>query len=431
MRVGIKRLSFDTQANCSFQTTRGYIYINTGDIIMDNTLDSLLRVNRFLLSSLGQWPQQDRISKTCTIISAIFFLITQGYLQTGGMIAAWCDQPIFMESIPPVLISIVCVFKFINFNYNADKMRTLLESIQSDWNSINDEEEMKILNSWTKDSRKNTIMYAGAVYGSMVPFMLGPLVPIFCKLLPEGLLPANSSIASAKPLMFHVEYFYDVEKYYYPLLIHSYFGTMTYITVVIAIDTMFMVYVQHACAIFVVVGNRLEHLVDHDNININLKPNISNDESYSRMVKCIIEHSKALEYAQLIESANSFSFFFQLGFNMITISFTGFQAITKLDRPDEAFRYATFTIAQTFVLFFLSWPSQRLADESTRIIEATTRSAWYLTSIRSRKLLQLFILRSSVPCQLTAGTFYILNMENFSAVVRTSMSYFMVLCSMQ
>ncbi|XP_057338893.1 uncharacterized protein LOC130676580 isoform X2 [Microplitis mediator] len=371
MRVDIKRLSFDTQANCNFQTTQGYIYINTGDIIMDNTLDSLLRVNRILLSSLGQWPQQDQISKTCTIISAIFFLITQGYLQTGGMITALCDPPIFMESIPPVLISVMCVIKYINFNYNADKMRTLLESIQADWNSINDEEEMKILNSWTKDSRKNTIMYAGAVYGSMVPFMLGPLVPIFFKLIPEGLLPANNTIALAKPVMFHVEYLYDLDKYYYPLVIHSYFGTMTYITVVVAIDSMFMVYVQHACAIFSIVGYRLERLVDHDSININFKPHISNDEPYKRMIECIVKHSQGLEYAQLIQSANSLSFLFQLGINMVTISFTGFQAATKLDRPDEAFRYATFTIAQTFHLFFESWPSQRLADESARINEYT------------------------------------------------------------
>ncbi|KAH0569000.1 hypothetical protein KQX54_021706 [Cotesia glomerata] len=398
---------------------------------MDNTLDSLLRVNRLLLSSLGQWPQQDRVSKLCTLTSAIFFLITQGYFQVGGMIAAWCDKPIFLESIPPVLISIVCVFKFINFNYNADKMRSLLESIQADWNTIKDEEEIKILTSWAKDSRKNSIMYATAVYGSMVPFMLGPLVPVFCKLLPESLISSNSSIANAKPVMFHIEYLYDMDKYYIPLVVHSYFGTMTYITVVIAVDTMFMVYVQHACAIFVIVGNRLEHLVDNDVINIDINPRISNDKPYQNMVKCIIEHSKALDYANMIESAMSFSFFFQLGFNMITISFTGFQAITKLDRPDESFRYATFTIAQTWVLFFLSWPSQRLADESTRISETTTRSKWYLTSLRSRKLLQLFILRSSVPCQLTAGSFYILNMQNFSSVVRTSVSYFMVLCSMQ
>ncbi|XP_057338905.1 odorant receptor 13a-like [Microplitis mediator] len=398
---------------------------------MDKSLDSFLRINRLFLSSLGQWPQQEQISKIFTLINAVFFLVTQAYFQTGGMIAAQCDQPIFMESIAPVLISFMCLVKFVNFNYNADKMRKLLEIIQADWSSINEVEELKILNSWAKDSKKNTIMYAGALYGTMAPFMLGPLVPIFCKLMPVGILPANSSIVLEKPVLFHVEYFYDLEKYYYPLLIHSYFGTMAYLTVAVAIDSMFMVYVQHACAIFAIIGNRLEHLADDSSINFYYSPHISNDEPYKRMIECIVQHSKALEYARMIQSANSLSFFFQLGFNMLTITFSGFQAATKLDRPDEAFRYAGFTITQTFHLFFQSWPSQRLADESARISETTTRCAWYLTSMRSRKLLQLFIMRSSVPCQLTAGSFYTLNMQNFSAVVRTSMSYFTVLTSVQ
>lgn len=168
------------------------------------------------------------------------------------------------------------------------------------------------------------IYYSAAVYGSMVPFMLGPLVPVFCKLLPESLVSSNSSIANAKPVMFHIEYLYDMDKYYIPLVVHSYFGTMTYITVVIAVDTMFMVYVQHACAIFVIVGyqnyldnflffcklgkflicldfnrNRLEHLVDNDIINIDINPRISSDKPYQNMVKCIIEHSKALELVNL------------------------------------------------------------------------------------------------------------------------------------
>lgn len=88
--------------------------------------------------------------------------------------------------------------------------------------------------------------------------------------------------------------------------------------------------------------------MDHDSININFNPHISNDEPYKRMIECIVKHSQGLElvnlifalnksenqamtvliifrYAQMIESANSLSFLFQLGINMVTISFTGFQ----------------------------------------------------------------------------------------------------------
>lgn len=40
-------------------------------------------------------------------------------------------------------------------------MKRLLETLQADWNSIDDEEELEILKSWAKDSKKTTIMYAG------------------------------------------------------------------------------------------------------------------------------------------------------------------------------------------------------------------------------------------------------------------------------
>lgn len=91
--------------------------------------------------------------------------------------------------------------------------------------------------------------FSGAVYGSLVPLMISPIIPFFIDLTPDDF---NDTMP--RLTMFHVEYFIDVDKYYYPLLIHSYFGTMAYITVVVAIDTMFMVYVQYACSIFVILG---------------------------------------------------------------------------------------------------------------------------------------------------------------------------------
>lgn len=43
------------------------------------------------------------------------------------------------------------------------------------------------------------------------------------------------------------------------------------------------------------IRNRLERLVDHDSIFFNANPDISIDEPYKRMIKCIIQHSKTLE----------------------------------------------------------------------------------------------------------------------------------------
>ena len=43
-------------------------------------------------------------------------------------------------------------------------------------------------------------------------------------------------------------------------------------------------------------------------------------------------------------------------------------------------------------------------------------SGWYRISVRSRKLACLMIMRSRVPCVLTAGKYYSLNLANFSSV---------------
>lgn len=54
---------------------------------------------------------------------------------------------------------------------------------------------------------------------------------------------------------------------------------------------------------------------------------------------------------------------------------------------------------------------------------------WYRAGKNSKNLLHMMIMRSRKPCKLTAGKIYLMSLENFSAVVKTSMSYFTVLLS--
>lgn len=79
--------------------------------------------------------------------------------------------------------------------------------------------------------------------------MLVPMAPLILDIV----APMNESYP--KHLMFpQIEFLLDFEKYYFPLLLHGYLGTFCYLTILIAIDTMFMVYIQHACAKFVMLG---------------------------------------------------------------------------------------------------------------------------------------------------------------------------------
>lgn len=80
---------------------------------------------------------------------------------------------------------------------------------------------------------------------------LFPLLAIIPKIIGRNLI----SNYSTRPVGFpyHVEYFVDLNKYYYPVLIHNYLATAIRLTIIVASDTCVIILVQHCCALFSVI----------------------------------------------------------------------------------------------------------------------------------------------------------------------------------
>ena len=61
------------------------------------------------------------------------------------------------------------------------------------------------------------------------------------------------NISRPRRNLFAVEYYVDSEKYFYPILFHGltvlFIATMSQV----AVDSMYVVYVQHACGMFAVL----------------------------------------------------------------------------------------------------------------------------------------------------------------------------------
>lgn len=89
---------------------------------------------------------------------------------------------------------------------------------------------------------------SGSVYGGLAPVVIIPTIPAILEIV--GLI----RITGPRLIPYPVQYFVDIEKYYYHVLIDGWFGTGTMVMAVVAIDSMFVVYVQHACALFKIIG---------------------------------------------------------------------------------------------------------------------------------------------------------------------------------
>ncbi|XP_043464725.1 odorant receptor 9a-like [Leptopilina heterotoma] len=113
------------------------------------------------------------------------------------------------------------------------------------------------------------------------------------------------------------------------------------------------------------------------------------------------------------------------------ISFQGLQIVLNLNNIALLLRLVAFFVSQIIHLYFNTIPGQALIDESSKVSEYCYKSNWTNMKTNSQKLLLFMLLRASRECKVSAGKLYIISMENFSAVIKTSFSYLSVLTSAQ
>ncbi|XP_043273338.1 uncharacterized protein [Venturia canescens] len=391
----------------------------TLSIGMDIKLERYYKINKILMSSIGQWPYQSTFTKWCFLTLSIFLCACQMAPQICAAFIYRRDPEIFIECVTPFLFDIVCLAKLANFMYNSNKLLTLMNRMEENWKTWECDEENVIIHEYTELGRKFSTVYAVMIWLTAILYMSQPIIPKYI----DALLYNNS-----QPGVFPVPVYYfqlDDQKYFFYIIAFTYVCTSALIIINVAGDTMFFAHVQHCCAIFAALGRKLERIGERNRIS---KDMIS-DFQYLGM--CINRHNDAIEFADLMESTYSACFLFVIGNNMLMLSITAFQITTKANEPQDTIRYVAFVVAQLFHLFMETHMSQMLMDHSAAIRNSLQNAKWYQTSVKSQKIMNLMLMRSSKPCKLTAGKICVMSVETFGVVVKTSVSYFTLLQSMQ
>lgn len=76
-------------------------------------------------------------------------------------------------------------------------------------------------------------------------------MPLSSQIL-DTMMPLNET--RPRKFLVEVEYYVDREKYYYPILLHSCVTVVSLSTIIVAIDSVYMAYVQHGCSLFAAIG---------------------------------------------------------------------------------------------------------------------------------------------------------------------------------
>lgn len=149
-------------------------------------------------------------------------------------------------------------------------MLKLLNRIRTDWQVWGPVEEINIIHEYAERGRKMTIVYSGnlgmasprvdkccknlitlSTVTAVSTFILFAAQPVISKII-DVLLKNNSEPGEfAFP-----SYYYRIneQKYYFYITIYSFLCVTVAGFVTVAIDSMFIVYVQHGCGLFSAVG---------------------------------------------------------------------------------------------------------------------------------------------------------------------------------
>ncbi|KAK2576711.1 hypothetical protein KPH14_005368 [Odynerus spinipes] len=382
-------------------------------------------INRKLMSAVGQWPYQSPYARVLFASNALFAVGTKYLLQTCALIASWTDWDMVIECSSPIVIDILCLAKYFTYVFHLNKIKMLFNTMQDTWTSFSMDKQTEILTIYAKEGHRLTRLYATVIYIAMCLYMTLPHVPYVVATVLKG------DKNATRGLLYHVEQIIDVEKYYYYVLLHSYYTTFFLMTIMIASDTMLIVFIQHACGMFAAIGHQLENVQEDDAIDVNVYPPLPEDDVYHKISDGVAKHKEALEFSQTLASTYTGSLFVQTGLNVLVTTFSGVETVIYLNQPEEAFRFGITAITLTLHFWFLSVPCQKLIDHSLQLQDCVYLGNWYTISIKARRLLNLIQMRSRVPSQITAGKIYPLSLETFSTVVRTTMSYFTVLTSLR
>ncbi|XP_017793470.1 PREDICTED: uncharacterized protein LOC108575238 [Habropoda laboriosa] len=286
-----------------------------------------------------------------------------------------------MSSLLTVIIPMI-------FQYNSLLRKKgfikLFKFIKHDYERLINLPEYNVLYSVAIKGRRNSLVYIFYVcISATMYFTLSIAVVIFEEL--------NKNRTEPRQTLYPVEYHIDSEKYFYLITAHCYASTVLLLLQTVVHDTMYIVLVQHGCALFAVTGYCLKgaHCLDSKGL---LKDDdfeqyknrcytLSEQKKiYQRLVLGIKEHKRAIEYTKLLHAVFSECLFIVLMLNIISLSINGVQALINLHEIQTSIRLILWEIGLFIHLFWLCLPGQRLTDFSERVYYDVLHRLPYRTS---------------------------------------------------
>ncbi|XP_015429492.1 PREDICTED: odorant receptor 13a-like [Dufourea novaeangliae] len=188
---------------------------------------------------------------------------------------------------------------------------------------------------------------------------------------------------------------------------------------------------QHVCGQFRILQYRFTKLYASEETMTNLNENYA-AKSYVQFKKCVRQHQVLLNYCWKMENVFPLVVLGQVVIFSVLICLYGYQVLLAQSTFARRFIFISFLIGSGSLLFMFTHSCHKLTEESANIGDAVYSASWTIMPMDKdgkmlRNDLNFTILRSRKACCLTACGFFPVQLQTFTTIVSTAVSYFTLL----
>ncbi|XP_016951609.2 odorant receptor 9a [Drosophila biarmipes] len=213
-------------------------------------------------------------------------------------------------------------------------------------------------------------------------------------------------------------YPYDLQVvvWYVPTYLWNVMASYSAVTMALCVDSLLFFFTYNVCAIFKIAKHRMIHL-----------PAVGGREELEGLVQVLLLHQKGLRIADHIADKYRPLIFLQFFLSALQICFIGFQVADLFPNPQSLY-FIAFVGSLLIALFIYSKCGENIKSASLDFGNGLYESNWTDFSPPTKRALLIAAMRAQRPCQMK-GYFFEASMATFSAIVRSAMSYIMMLRS--
>ncbi|EDW45714.1 GM11312 [Drosophila sechellia] len=204
--------------------------------------------------------------------------------------------------------------------------------------------------------------------------------------------------------------------FYVPTYLWNVMASYSAVTMALCVDSLLFFFTYNVCAIFKIAKHRMIHL-----------PAVGGKEELEGLVQVLLLHQKGLQIADHIADKYRPLIFLQFFLSALQICFIGFQVADLFPNPQSLY-FIAFVGSLLIALFIYSKCGENIKSASLDFGNGLYESNWTDFSPPTKRALLIAAMRAQRPCQMK-GYFFEASMATFSTIVRSAVSYIMMLRS--